>query len=258
MTIRTTFIVSTLLATGLISGAAQAALVDRGGGLIYDDVLDITWLQNANYGAGSSYDNGVSETDGRMTWNNAMAWADSLVYHDSVRNVDYSDWRLPTMIDTGNFGCDFAQGGTDCGYNVQTYSDGTTYSEMAYMYYVNLGLKGFSSTIGSYQPDFGIYGNGTFNGMDQSSYGENDVGLIDNLQGYVYWSGLGLPGTFSAWAFATANGFQNVSSRDGFHSAWAVRSGDVAAVPEPGAWALMMGGLALVGVMARRRTDRQA
>lgn len=31
-----------------------------------------------------------------------------------------------------------------------------------------------------------------------------------------------------------------------------------APVPEPGAWALMMGGLALVGVMARRRTGSQA
>ena len=26
-----------------------AALYDRGEGLIYDDVLDITWLQDANY-----------------------------------------------------------------------------------------------------------------------------------------------------------------------------------------------------------------
>ena len=30
------------------SGAAQATLIDRGGGLIYDSVLNVTWLQNAN------------------------------------------------------------------------------------------------------------------------------------------------------------------------------------------------------------------
>ncbi len=37
-----------ILAFGL-SGMAQAALFDRGGGMIYDDVLDISWLQDANY-----------------------------------------------------------------------------------------------------------------------------------------------------------------------------------------------------------------
>ena len=35
-----------LISTSLHS---QAALYDRGNGLIYDDVLDITWLQDANY-----------------------------------------------------------------------------------------------------------------------------------------------------------------------------------------------------------------
>ncbi|MDZ7752733.1 MAG: hypothetical protein U5S82_13950 [Gammaproteobacteria bacterium] len=33
----------------MLSGAASATLFDRGRGLIYDDVLDITWLQDANY-----------------------------------------------------------------------------------------------------------------------------------------------------------------------------------------------------------------
>lgn len=29
-----------------ISGAAQAALTDRGSGFIYDDVLDVTWTKD--------------------------------------------------------------------------------------------------------------------------------------------------------------------------------------------------------------------
>ncbi|EGK72256.1 hypothetical protein METUNv1_01372 [Methyloversatilis universalis FAM5] len=33
----------------LASGVAQAPLHDRGGGLVYDDVLDVTWLADANY-----------------------------------------------------------------------------------------------------------------------------------------------------------------------------------------------------------------
>ena len=45
------------------------------------------------------------------------------------------------MIDTGALGCQWANGGTDCGYNVQTISaDGlTVYSEWAHLYYVTMG-----------------------------------------------------------------------------------------------------------------------
>ncbi|HRX70191.1 MAG: DUF1566 domain-containing protein [Candidatus Competibacteraceae bacterium] len=97
-----------------ISGVASAELVDRGGGLIYDTVLNITWLQDANYAQTSGYD-----TDGRMTWDEAMAWADQLVYGG------YDDWRLPTALNRDHTGpCS--------GYNC-------TDSEMGYMFYKNLG-----------------------------------------------------------------------------------------------------------------------
>lgn len=54
-----------------------ATLIDRGDGLIYDDVLDITWLQDAGLG-------------GEMNWFDAVAWADSLVFGG------FDDWRLPS------------------------------------------------------------------------------------------------------------------------------------------------------------------
>lgn len=229
-----------LLAGLTLSGAAQAALNDRGGGLIYDDVLNITWLQNASYGAGSSYDT----SDGAMTWANAVAWADSLVYHDSVRNVDYSDWRLPTMVDTGTLGCDWAYNGTDCGYNVQTASGGTVYSELAFMYYVNLGNKGFYDTSGNPQSGWGRRNAGPFVHLIASS-------------GVGYWTGLEYaPNTDKTWYFNTYFGYQDAAyTDDDDHYAWAVHPGDVAAapVPEPETYALMLAGLALVGVAARRR-----
>ena len=46
-----------------LSNSAGASLFDRGNGLIYDDDLNITWLQNANYA-------GVT-----MTWDEANTWA---------------------------------------------------------------------------------------------------------------------------------------------------------------------------------------
>jgi PEP-CTERM motif len=71
-----------------IAGLANATLFDRGGGLIYDDYSNITWLQDANYAKTSGYD-----SDGYMTWWGAMTWADNLVYQG------YSDWRLPDAHD---------------------------------------------------------------------------------------------------------------------------------------------------------------
>ena len=230
-----------LLAGLALSGAAQAALHDRGSGLIYDDVLNLTWLQNANYGAGSSYDNGSSTTDGRMTWANAITWADTLVYHDSVRNVDYSDWRLPTMIDTGTSGCNYANSGTDCGYNVDTAT-----SEMANLYFVSLGNQSYYTTTGA--------NSGAYAGGANPNSTLDNVGPFINLQSYVYWSGLEYaPDTDLAWDFYTNYGSQFANYKSDDHYAWAVRPGDVAAVPEADTWAMLLAGLGLVGVAARRR-----
>lgn len=76
-------VVAGLLLLGLLgrvptAQAAPLTLVDRGGGLIYDTALGITWLQNMNL------------SGAEMTWAAAMAWADALVYQG------YDDWRLPT------------------------------------------------------------------------------------------------------------------------------------------------------------------
>ena len=57
----------------LLSFNATAALYDRGNGLIYDDVLDITWLQDATYAQTSGYD-----SDGKMNWNDANNWVNAL------------------------------------------------------------------------------------------------------------------------------------------------------------------------------------
>lgn len=220
---------------GLAAVPADATLIDRGSGLIYDTDLDITWLQDANYAMTSGYD-----ADGLMSWNEAMTWVANLTYYDSIRGISYDDWRLPIN-------------------NLHEFGFGRTTSEMGHLYYTELGNKGYYSSNGIDHPDWGSY---------QVDWGLSNTGLFNNLHAYVYWSETiyspqattywngttYLPDTFYSWSFLFLNGDQYAD-----HSipayALAVRDGDVAAasVPEPGTIMLMSSGLAGLAFWRRFR-----
>ncbi|MDO9310517.1 MAG: PEP-CTERM sorting domain-containing protein [Nitrosomonas sp.] len=200
-----------LATAGLLSsGAVQAALIDRGGGLIYDDVLNITWLADANYAQTSGYD-----SDGRMNWSTANTWAANLSYGG------YDDWRLPSALSQdGSRGICF-------GY--------CTNSEMGHMFYNNLGAIADSSVLA---------------GTDTAN-----LALFTNLQSYLYWFGTvdALDPAGYAFLFFTLDGYQDYLIQDFELYAWAVRPGDVAAIPEPETYAMLLAGLGLLGVAAKWR-----
>jgi hypothetical protein len=60
---------------------ATAGLINRGNGLIYDDELNVTWLQNADL-----FSTGVS----------AQSWAQAVALVASLNYQGFGDWRLPT------------------------------------------------------------------------------------------------------------------------------------------------------------------
>ena len=189
-----------VLALSLSTGA-QASLVARTGGMVYDDVNNITWAADANLAQTSGYD-----ADGLMTWANAVAWADQL------RLGGYTDWSLPTTVPA-------------------VWDMNQTGSQMGNLFYTQLGGVAYSSITTTHNANYTLF---------------------TNVKSSVYWSGSEYaPIPSYAWNFNTSNGYQDYYNKDVQYYAWAVRPGDVAAVPVPGAFWLF--GSALVALTGLKR-----
>ena len=206
---------------------SRADLIDRGGGLIYDTVLDITWLQDANYASTT----GAAPWGGVLTWADAMNWVSGLEYFDSERGITWDDWRLPTTVNDPS-----SDGWDTTGQN----------SELGYNYYVNLGYLA----------------NESFNTSDPSPTSDNYNPFI-NLKYRGYFSQTLNP-FGGAWYTHFHFGNTGVTSTLDMQYVWAVRDGDVAnpgggaevavaGVPEPTSLGLVGLGLAGAAFVRRRK-----
>lgn len=239
----------TVIALGVSTGGvAHAVLVDRGGGLIYDTVLDVTWLQDANYAFTLGY-----PSLGQLSWPDAMAWVDQLTYFDSVRGVTWSDWHLPSIAPLNGVAFQLGtstSGNTDDGYNISaagTLYAGSTASSLAYMYYNNLGNVARCPVTGW--------------AFCSTSPVTLNAGPFSNLFAAGYWFGSdeGLPfAPPDAWAFdmGDAYGVQGGWNGEAKRGAWAVMNGDVASlVPEANSRLMWGFGLSFfaIGTWLKRR-----
>ena len=237
----------------LVSVGAQAALLGRAPltpagtnyRAYYDDVLDITWLANANLarstyvfsttpGFGTSFGVAGIKLGGPMRLVTATEWIAAV---NDAAYLGSSEWRLPTGIGLGNDVCDFAYSGTECGYNVDVAT-----GEMAHLFYNTLGNTAAVNSYGapepcaSATPKLCLTNVGPF------------AGLVSNI---YFYSPTENP--FGTWVFGFQSGLQNIIGTDPYGYAWPVLNGDpFTPIPIPAAGWLFGGALGLLGVARRR------
>jgi hypothetical protein len=166
---------------------------------------------------------------------------------NAANYLGYDNWRLPQTLPVNgvsyNYGISYT-GATDRGYNISApgsaYS-GSTGSEMAFMFYDNLGNKAYSDINGNNpQPGWGLQNKSYFGNLqDDADYWSGTVYAEDPAQPY------------NAWSFIFSFGNQGSGGKMGNNLfVWAVRDGAPtgAPVPIPGAiWFLESGLAGIIG-----------
>ena len=192
--------------------ANPPGLLDRGGGLIYDSDRDITWLADANYAQTSGYDE-----DGLMSWAEATAWVANLSYYDEIRDVTWSNWRLPSTP-VADSTCDIDDGGIGKSYNCSS-------SEMGHLFYIELSGVAERSILDGNDPDLALFTN-IQTGVDPET-GFDCVAQHRPCAWYWFDADLGSSRLIMTFLF----GSSGTTSASGPNYAWPVMDGDVGSPP---------------------------
>lgn len=117
---RLLFTLILVLVSSVFTTSSNAELFDRGSGLIYDDILNITWFDNEDLAS-----------DGTKTWSDAVAWADQLEVQG------YNNWRLPyTDTNCSGYNCiNSEMGHLFYNYNINSDSFGLFSDVRPYIYW---------------------------------------------------------------------------------------------------------------------------
>ncbi len=208
--------------------ATNAALYDRGNGLIYDSVLNITWLQDANYAKTSGYTSTIGFNNGFMTPQESTDWVSQLNYGG------FDNWRLPTVGNNPQAGWGIIGG------------------ELGYMNTVNLGNPNAKDDGCNNNPSRCLENTGFIDGSTgeyvsflniKSNYWYSDYNPeASAAQGYEMY-----------WTYNFDGGVQLSYHSGNRFAAWAVSDGDISTVPIPAAFWLFSAGLfGLISVATRK------
>lgn len=239
------------------ANAANANLESRlSGQAVYDTDLNITWLTNADLRATNTFGVPLEYGWGISSWNTAQSWISAM---NAASYLGLNDWRLPTVSPVNPSGLNYTfsyDGSTDVGYNITSKN-----SEMAYLWVVELGNKGVLDTSGSPQSGWGPINTGPFTNLRWGAYWSG----TESALGTYDWPNPSAPyqsGNF-AWSFHVDFGNQAAFPKEWPLYAMVVRDGDVSpppvnAIPEPESYAMLLAGLGVLGLAARRRKLKEA
>ena len=166
---------------------------------VYDGVLKVRWLANANLPGAAEGRFGVANIapNGSMDYATALQWVDTLNgLNGGVGYLGHNNWTLPTTptFPATDPSCSAInrQGGGSFGF-------GCMNSDLGSLYYVSLGLQ-YPNTVVPIPDD--------------------PAGPFHNFQPYLYWSDTG----------AGSNGYHSFS----FNTGWAGESGSGSKTIKPG------------------------
>ncbi|GEM_PF-6806513 len=148
-----------------------------------------------------------------------MSWGNAMAWAASLTLGGVSGWRLPyTNVVGGDIDWPPEDLGVVGDLNVV---------ELQHMYYLTLGLTG--------------------------SNGQNDGPFLNFGFSMDAWTGTNSQAEYGAKQYLSTDGLGG----PGANNAWAVHDGDVAAIPEPQSWALLLCGVAALGLKRWSRSSRQ-
>jgi len=254
---------------GVLPFAANAAVVDRGNGLVYDDVLNVTWAADFDLAATLGYNAetrafndanaGTSlTTDSIFTHEEAKLFADDL---NTFGYAGINTWTLPQLTGVDLSNTTYSADGT----TGRSYNNTDISSPLSHLHYVSLGAIGNRDTSGS---STGCYSSSSGNSclVDTANASLSlfaNIGAVSSTdtaaqtvlfyeQDLLDANGDPKGPTTEAWALVVSTGLQDArndtnAAAGGGGRALVYAVGDVAAVPVPAAAWLF--GSAMLGLL---------
>ncbi len=218
---------------------------DNGHEAVYDDILDITWLADANLASTNTFGISGINSYGEMHWDTAENFIQAMNQVDAhLGYLGVNTWRQSKVNPVNGNRHDVTltyDGSTDSSYQlsapVSSYnpwgaSAGFTGSELAYHYHNNFDGVGDCFGIGNVAPACNPH---HIVGIQNAGNSEN-LSLFNNIRPWPYWTGTELPqNTNNSFAFDFSQGFQDAIDKEtdivttyvGKLAVWPVSDGDV-------------------------------